>query len=121
MYGVALGTLIPMIINKLFIQPVYVCHVASIRYGEYVRRTARTLAVVACSLAIPLALTLRFAAPNYKSLLALGFVSALVYGTCVWLFELEPGETQILRNAILPRAAGKKIVPLASGVGGSGR
>lgn len=34
-YGVALGTAIPMIITKVFIQPIYICNVLNIKYKKY--------------------------------------------------------------------------------------
>lgn len=34
-YGVALGTAIPMIITKVFIQPVYVCNILNMKYKKY--------------------------------------------------------------------------------------
>lgn len=108
MNGVALGTLIPMVINKLFIQPVYVCRVANIDYFEYVRKTGRTLAVVAGALLIPLLLSIRFVSPNYKVLFAVGSLSAIIYGLCLWLFEFSSAETQVLRSAILPQLGARK-------------
>jgi O-antigen/teichoic acid export membrane protein len=46
MIGVALGTLFPIVVTKLFIQPVYVCRLANIPYGEYIRRFTRTTVAV---------------------------------------------------------------------------
>ena len=88
MIGVALGTLIPMVLVKLFIQPVYVCSLANIPYGEYIQRFFKTVAAVAGSLVIPLLLTLKFAAPSYKVLFPIGIVSAILYVVPLWLFRL---------------------------------
>lgn len=107
MIGVALGTLIPMVLVKLFIQPVYVCHLANIPYGEYVQRFFKTVAVVAGSLVIPLLLTLKFAAPNYKILFSIGILSAILYVVPLWLFEFSEAETTMLTRAIWPRFAVK--------------
>ncbi len=78
MIGVALGTLIPMVLAKLFIQPVYVCRLANIPLGEYVQRFAKTTAAVAASLVIPLILSLNFAAPSYKVLFPIGILSGVL-------------------------------------------
>jgi O-antigen/teichoic acid export membrane protein len=78
MIGVALGTLIPMVLAKLFIQPVYVCRLANIPLGEYVQRFAKTTAAVAASLVIPLILSLKFAAPSYKVLFPIGILSGVL-------------------------------------------
>jgi|SRR5579872_1371288 len=113
MYGVALGTLFPMVVNKLFVQPVYVCWVAKIDFWEYVRRSGRTLAVVAGALVIPFLLSVKFIQPNYKVLFGIGLLSALTYGICLWLFEFSPMETQILRRAILPQWVAKRVSQVA--------
>jgi O-antigen/teichoic acid export membrane protein len=109
MIGVALGTLIPMVLVKLFIQPVYVCRLANIPYGEYIQRFAKTVAAVAGSLVIPLLLTLKFAAPSYKVLFPIGIVSAILYVVPLWLFEFSQAETTMLMRAIGPRFAGKTV------------
>jgi O-antigen/teichoic acid export membrane protein len=105
MLGVALGTCIPMTINKLFIQPVYVCRVAKIPYPEYVGKTARTLAVVGSSLIIPLALSLRFATPDYRVLAAVGVLSLLLYAAPLWLLEFSGEEKVRVLRGILPKLA----------------
>lgn len=101
--GVALGTMIPMALNKVMVQPVYVCRVAGINYFEYVRRMARTIGVIMVSLLVPGLMTFKFAAPNYKSLVALAFASAPVYVFLVLLLEFSSAETQKLGRAFLPK------------------
>jgi O-antigen/teichoic acid export membrane protein len=114
MYGVALGTLIPMLASRLFVLPVYVCRVADINLGEYVRKTVRTLASVTGALVIPLLISIKFVVPNYKVLFMLGIFSALVYGGVLWVVEFSQGETQILRRAIWPNLPLKKVPEAAS-------
>jgi O-antigen/teichoic acid export membrane protein len=109
MYGVALGTLIPIVITRIVVQPIYVCRVADIDYFEYVRRSARTLVFVAVSLVVPALLSLKFAAPNYKVLFSLGIVSAVLYAIPIWLFELSGSEAQILRAAFRMKMTPKEM------------
>jgi O-antigen/teichoic acid export membrane protein len=109
MYGVALGTLIPIVITRIVLQPIYVCRVADIDYFEYVRRSVRTLVFVAVSLVVPALLSLKFAAPNYKVLFSLGIVSAVLYAIPIWLFELSGSEAQILRAAFRMKMAPKEM------------
>src|SRR6202008_4912680 len=59
MIGVALGTLIPMLVTKLWIQPLYVCHVAGIEFLEYLRKSVRTLGLISVSLVILTILTIK--------------------------------------------------------------
>ena len=105
--GVALGTMIPMLVTKIIIQPIYVCWVASINYSEYVRRMARNLAVILVALLIPLLLTMKFAAPNYRNLAAVALLSALAYVGVLWFLAFTPAETEILERAILPKSAAR--------------
>jgi O-antigen/teichoic acid export membrane protein len=105
MVGVALGTMIPMVITKLLIQPVYVCRVAEIDYFEYVRGMGRSLAVIAGCLLIPFLLSARFATPDYKALFVVGLLSMISYGLALWFFEFTPTETRMLERAISPRLA----------------
>jgi O-antigen/teichoic acid export membrane protein len=100
--GVAVGTLIPMVFFKLFVQPVYVCWLAKIPLREYAQRVAKTGAAVAGALVVPLALSLSFAGPSYKALFSVGVLSALVYVVPLWSFEFSRAETTMLKLAIRP-------------------
>lgn len=102
--GVALGTLIPMTISKLIVQPYYVCHTANIRYLEYLRRSGKMVAVVLGSLLVPLLLAQKLAAPNYKILTMLGILSAALYALPLWRFGFDPRERGVLRKALWPLA-----------------
>jgi O-antigen/teichoic acid export membrane protein len=106
--GVALGTLIPMVISTAFIQPVYVCRVARIDYFEYLRRIGRTLAIAVGSLVLPLLLSVRFAVPDYLILLSVALVSLGLYVMPLWMLEFSPVETRILQGAVWPQLAMKR-------------
>jgi O-antigen/teichoic acid export membrane protein len=105
MVGVAVGTTIPITINTLLVIPVYVCRVSSIDYFEYVRRMVKTVAIASASLVLPTLLSWKFVVPDYKSLVMVGIVSAILYVLPLWLFEFTPTETRVLQQAIWPRAA----------------
>jgi O-antigen/teichoic acid export membrane protein len=109
MFGVAFGTFLPMILVKLFVQPFYVCHVLSVPYSQYFRPMAKTLVLVACSLIVPTFLSARFAAPDYKTLAALGAISMVCYSLPLLLFDFTPTETMLLKRAILPRLNLKRV------------
>jgi len=106
--GVALGTTIPMLLSKIFVQPVYVGHVAKIEFLEYLRRVGRTLGSVVAALIVPSLLTLRFVAPDYKMLFLIGGVSLLAYAAVLWMLEFNPVETNLLRQVIWPRLETKR-------------
>jgi hypothetical protein len=61
------------------------------------------------SLVVPILLSIKFAAPDYKVLFALGIVSAVLYGVPLWLFELSGSETEILRSMFRMKMAAKEI------------
>jgi hypothetical protein len=65
------------------------------------------VAAVAGSLVIPLLLTLKFAAPSYKVLFAIGILSAILYVVPLWLFEFSQAETNMLTRAMWPKFAVK--------------
>ncbi len=106
--GVAVGTLVPMIIMKVIIQPVYVCRVSSIDYGEYVSRMLKTAVIACVSLAIPTIMSLYFVAPDYSVLFPLGFVSLICYSFMVWFIDFTSEERQILYQSIFPRLIAKR-------------
>jgi hypothetical protein len=64
---------------------------------------------VALSLVVPVLLSIRFAAPNYKALISLGIVSTVLYAIPLWLFELSGSETEILRSVFRMKMAAKKL------------
>jgi O-antigen/teichoic acid export membrane protein len=100
--GVALGTMLPIVVSKFLVLPVYACRVAGIAYSEYVRKAAKLLAAVAGSLVVPTLLTIKFAEPTYKSLMLTATLSLLAYALPLWFFVFTPLETQMLRRAALP-------------------
>ena len=110
MFGVALGTFLPMTIVKLFVQPFYVCHVLSVAYSDYLRPTGKTLALVAFCLVVPAVLSSRFAVPDYRGLATLGVVSTLSYAIPLLILEFTSAEILILKQAILPRVARKGLI-----------
>lgn len=108
MLGVALGTMVPMLISKVVVQPIYVCRVAQIEYWDYMRRMGSTLLVALGGLVIPFLVTQRFSQPDYRVLCAIGTLSLVSYGLIFWKFGLSSSEAQTLGGAIWPRLLAKK-------------
>jgi len=100
MVGVALGTTVPITINTVLLIPMYVCRISQIDYFEYLRKVARTLVVALASMVLPAVLSLKFSAPDYKSLLIVGALSMILYTLPMWLFEFTSTETRELLRAI---------------------
>jgi O-antigen/teichoic acid export membrane protein len=100
--GVALGTVFPMVISKLLIQPIYVCRVARLDYREYIQKAGKTILVAVGSLIIPFALSSKFAVPDYRMLLGVGLISLAFYLAVFVLVELSGEERNLLRKSIVP-------------------
>ena len=100
--GVALGTMIPMLIVKVFVQPVYFCHFCGIPYRQYVGRVLRTLGYIAIGLAVPAIMAIRWVKPSYPWLMAVGAASLVIYAIPFFWLELSAGEADVLARAILP-------------------
>jgi O-antigen/teichoic acid export membrane protein len=101
-FGVALGTFIPMVVVKLIAQPLYVCRVSLIPYGVYVRELAKSLLIVCASLIVPGLISVRFAAANYYSLAAVALASLVCYAAVIRFLQFNGQEWEMLRRAVLP-------------------
>ena len=101
-FGVALGTFIPMLVTKLIVQPLYVCRVSFVPYGEYMRELTRSLVLAGVALIVPGLISARFATANYYSLMAVALSSVVCYGPVIWFLLLTKEERVILAGAVLP-------------------
>lgn len=101
-FGVALGTFIPMALVRLFVQPLYVCHVSTVPYGDYMRELGRSALVVGAALVVPALISVRLAAPTYSSLTMVALASFVCYAAVVGLFQFTRQERETLLRAILP-------------------
>ena len=113
-FGVALGTFIPMLVTKLIVQPLYVCRVSFIPYGEYMRELGRSLLVTGVGLLIPGFISARFATGNYYSLMAVALSSLICYMPVICFLHLTREERAILAEAILPNRAARAQQPALS-------
>ena len=101
-FGVALGTFVPMLAMKLIIQPIYVCRVASIPLAQYAREVARSLLVVALALIVPVVIAVRFVVPNYYALMGVALTSLICYLAVIGSLQFTSNELALLRQVILP-------------------
>ena len=110
MVGVALGTTVPITINTLLLIPAYVCRISNINYLQYLRKVTRTLLVASASMVLPAALSLKFVAPDYKSLFMVGALSMILYALPMWLIEFTSTEARMLQRAVWSPLAIRKSV-----------
>jgi O-antigen/teichoic acid export membrane protein len=100
--GVAIGTMVPILMIKLFVLPVYVCRLTSMPFNEYIFEAGRTLGIVLISLIIPAILSLSFGAAEYIRLIMIGIVSGLLYFSGIWMFVFNTEESKILKGSVIP-------------------
>jgi O-antigen/teichoic acid export membrane protein len=89
MMGVAVGTLIPCIIVRLFVQPFVVEHYVGISVKAYFSVTLPTAGRVVLFLLAPLMITRLLLHPTYASMLEVGIISAVFFALPVWYFEFQ--------------------------------
>ena len=100
--GVALGTMIPMVLTKFLIQPWYVCKVMNISLAEYWQMMARAMLSTAAALVLPALIALRYASPDYWTLVAVVIASAVCF-TIVEFVALFRTEERAAILMLLPK------------------
>jgi len=100
MLGVALGTMIPMALTKVFVQPWYLCRIMHFDLGKYYALLARSLFATLVALLLPAVLIVRFAAADYKIMLALVAASMLLFVPVAFALLFTAPERESLRNAL---------------------
>jgi O-antigen/teichoic acid export membrane protein len=100
MLGVALGTMIPMALTKLFIQPWYFCRTMRFNLWAYYRLLAKSYFATALALLLPAALIYRFAAADYKIMAALLAASLLCFVPVVFALLFTAPERKRVRDAL---------------------
>lgn len=87
--GIALGTLIPAVVVRLFVQPILVQRRLGLSVGDYWRATLPAVLRSALSLVVPLLLTRWLLKPDYPSLFLLGTLSLIAFAVPMWYFEFQ--------------------------------
>ncbi len=98
--GIALGTLIPAVVIRIFVQPVLVERRLGLTVRHYWGRTLPTFARCAGCLVVPFALTRLLIAPSYPALFLVGSLSALSFALPMWYYEFHLQGAQALRKRI---------------------
>jgi|SRR5690348_785116 len=101
-FGVALGTFIPMAFVVLVVQPLYFCRVSPVPYGRYMSGFGRAMAAAAVALVVPGIVTAIFAAPDYYRLALVALASSVAYAVAVTFLQFSREEREMLRRILLP-------------------
>lgn len=89
MMGVAVGTLIPCIVVRLFVQPFVVQHYVGISVRDYFKVSVPTALRVVVCLIPPAIVTRLLLQPSYPSMILVGSLSAVLFGLPIWYFEFQ--------------------------------
>jgi O-antigen/teichoic acid export membrane protein len=112
MLGVALGTLVPMVVAKLFIQPVYVCRQLNLSLLDYFAKLIGRPFIVA-GLSSAFAWALLFSRLHYSNIgiLALAVSGQVLFSGLVTLFfAFNPEERHSVLSRILPWVGMSRLI-----------
>lgn len=100
MVGVAIGTMLPMVVIRILVQPRFVCKVIKDDISTYYTNMLKIIGVCAFGLLMPAGLAWMWAEPSLIRLLLLGTISFILYLPIVvfWGFTLK--ERTIIWNAV---------------------
>ena len=108
MLGVALGTLIPSVVVRGFVQPWVIERKLGISARGYYAMSLRAMARTAACLLIPFLITLRFLRPGYPSLLLTGTLSLAAFVVPIWYLEFNLYGIGRLRDRVSSLVAGAR-------------
>jgi hypothetical protein len=93
LFGLAVGTCLPIFLGSIFIIPVYTCNALSVPLRQYVREAFATPAMVTLPFLITCAAAV-FLGTGYPiiTLITLLIIGGLVFGTSLWNFGLNDAE-----------------------------
>ncbi len=100
--GVAIGTLVPMVLGRIVVLPVYVCRVSGIGYLNYACAMSKTVGLILLALALPSFITMKYACPSYAMLTAIALPSGIFYFLPIWLFGFSAAEAQTMKASVWP-------------------
>lgn len=100
-YGVAMGTMIEMIIFKLFVQPIYTCHVINLSIYEYYFKTIFLTALKTSLLLLVYFYIVReFLEPDYLGIFSLSIIQIILFIPVALFFVLGKKERKHISIAI---------------------
>lgn len=99
-FGVALGTCIPMFISRVFVFPYLFCKITKNCYSYYMIQLATTILKTMASLIAPLLITASLLNTTYTALFSVGFASVLLYSVVIYLIMFDEREKMYLLRVI---------------------
>jgi O-antigen/teichoic acid export membrane protein len=102
--GVAAATLIGAVVMRLIVQPILVCRVSGLLYGNYMRFLGGNLLRYGCLMGVAILLLHSAIRPSYLWLVGSALCATVMYAIGSWLLGFNRGERQYFRDAVLARA-----------------
>lgn len=98
--GVALGTLLPMFVTKLLVQPWWVCRVAGLSLMKYAGLVVETTLKSVLVFLVALLCCQWGLVPEYKLMMPSVILATLMYGVGAWFLVFGPQERERLLTAL---------------------
>ncbi len=102
--GVALGTLIPMVVVKTLLQPWWVSRACGVPLRKYVTLVVTTVLKSGLLLLLAWMCSQWGLLPEYKRMIPAAAVATIVYGIGAWLLVLGSNDRKVLKTVVLPAA-----------------
>lgn len=116
-YGVALGTAVPMMLRTVFVAPIYGCDSIGMPLKNYIIQVSRDMLYSFLLLGAGWSICSAFSGPAYVRLLGCVTLNTLVYWPLIIVYGFDQAEKEKLFNAISKTALFEKIkIPFRSRV-----
>lgn len=104
--GVALGTAIPMLVIKLFVQPIYTCRIIKLSIPYYYARIIGNILLKSIIILSIFWLIIRnFIIPNYLKLSIQITACLIIFSIVIFLGGLKTAERQYVKRMLIPTNA----------------
>jgi O-antigen/teichoic acid export membrane protein len=115
--GVALGTLIGAVVIRVVVQPLWVCKVSGLHYGNYLKFIGGTVARCGVLIAVVIAAASWGLKPSYPWMISSAVCATGVYGVGSWFFVFNRREREQLQSLVSNRIQKQtELAPLEVGV-----
>lgn len=101
-YGVALGTAVPMFVMKIFIQPLYICKIIGLSYKKFYIELMQPIVLLSLGgMFIYWLIIRRFITPNYLNLFALALLGLALFLFVIYKHGFSKPEQIYLKKILL--------------------
>jgi len=110
-YGVAMGTMIEMLLFKIFIQPIYTCHVINITISQYYLKTICYTAIkTTFPLIVYFFLIKNFLKPNYIAIFSFALIQVILFIPISFFLIFEAEDRKAVKDLMYLKFGNVKIL-----------